>query len=113
MWPLTVLGMNACPAPSGGTGTGEGSSSFQVHPGHPFGGLLLTGERERTALAMCDCGAVLSRAKAVFATCSECSGTGDRRAEVPCHRCGGSGEVVDHAALEWERADDETEGATW
>src|SRR5680860_1090835 len=64
----TVLGMNAWP----GSGRGTGISSFQVHPGHPFGGLLLTGEHERTALAMCECGAVLSWAKAVFATCSEC-----------------------------------------
>jgi hypothetical protein len=80
---------------------------------HPFGGLLLTSEHGRSALAMCDCGAVLGRAKAVFATCSECNGTGDRRTDVTCQRCGGSGEEVDHAALERQRADDETEGATW
>ncbi|MGH2775297.1 MAG: hypothetical protein ACRDJT_07685 [Actinomycetota bacterium] len=105
--------MSSYSTAGGGEGSGEGSGSFQVHPGHSFGGLLLTGKHERTAVALCGCGAVLSRAKAVFTTCSECSGTGDRRADVQCLRCGGTGEVVDHAALEWRRADDETEEATW
>ena len=109
----TVLGVSSGSAPSGGEKAREGTGSFQVHPGHPFGGLLLTGENERTAVATCSCGAVLSRAEAVFATCVQCGGTGKREAEGPCLRCGGSGEVVDHAALEWRRADEDTEGATW
>ena len=107
----SVLGMTSTSAPGGDEGTRGGSGSFQVHLDHPFGGLLLTGEHERNAVALCGCGVVLSRAKAVFIPCTECDGTGEQRAEV-CRRCAGSGEVVDHAALEW-RTNEETEGATW
>jgi hypothetical protein len=78
----------------------EGIASFQVHPGHPFEGMLLTG-RQHTVAAMCSCGAVLCWADAVFASCLECDGTGIDTTEGSCLRCGGSGEVVDHAALQW------------
>jgi hypothetical protein len=104
--------MSPLSAAHGGEGDGEGKGPFQVHPGHPFGGLLLT-DHERTAVAICGCGGVLGRAEAVFKPCSECAGTGGTGGEAPCRRCGGTGEVVDHAALEWRRAGDETGGATW
>jgi hypothetical protein len=78
----------------------EEIASFRVHPGHPFEGMLLTGRRSIVA-AMCSCGAVLCWADAVFASCEQCDGTGIDSTEGPCLRCGGSGEVVDHAALEW------------
>lgn len=79
--------------------TGEtGVPPFHVHPGHPFEGFELL-EREGGApvlLARCSCGEVLDTAQARFARCPACHGAG--RA---CTRCGGTGRVIDHAALEW------------
>jgi hypothetical protein len=89
----------------------EESASFRVHPGHPFEGMLVTGRRS-TVAAMCSCGAVLGWADAVFASCSECDGTGIDTTEGLCLRCGGSGEVVDHAALEWRPPNDGLKGGT-
>jgi hypothetical protein len=92
----------------------DGIGSFQVHPGHLFGGMLITGEGRRTIAAMCGCGEVLCWAEAVFASCSECGGTGFGQTEGgSCLRCGGSGEIVEHAALDWRPGNDETEGAAW
>jgi hypothetical protein len=48
-------------------------------------------------VARCECGEVLDVAEARFAGCPECAGRG-------CLRCGGTGRVVDHAALEWRSA---------
>ena len=39
---------------------------------------------------------VLDVAEARFARCPDCAGGGGG-----CARCGGSGRIVDHAALEW------------
>ncbi len=80
---------------------------FHVHRGHEFEGFRI--ERGGTVLvARCACGAVLDVAGAAFAPCRECSGQG-------CSRCGGSGEVVDHAALVWraleEREDEDGDDA--
>jgi DnaJ-class molecular chaperone len=75
--------------------------------------MVISGGRGRTVSAMCSCGAVLCWAEAVFVSCSECDGTGVGRSKGPCLRCGGSGEVVDHTALEWQRAGRETKGAAW
>jgi hypothetical protein len=47
-------------------------------------------------VARCECGAALDVAAAVFVGCPRCSGRAGG-----CRRCGGTGEVVDHAALEW------------
>lgn len=74
----------------------EGAPAFHVHPGHSFEGFeLVEGPEGRPMLqARCDCGEVLDVAEARFAPCPECAGHG-------CARCGDSGRVVDHAALEW------------
>ena len=47
--------------------------------------------------AICACGATLDVAAAVFAACPQCDGAGS------CSRCGGTGAVVDHAALAWRQ----------
>jgi hypothetical protein len=76
----------------------EGVPGFHVHPGHAFEGFELV-ERAKarpSLLARCGCGAVLDIADAVFARCPECLGR-----DTACPRCGGTGRVVDHAALEW------------
>lgn len=70
-----------------------GIGSFHVHRGHAFEGFEL---RTDVLAALCSCGALLDYATAVFAACTECAGSGQ-----PCFRCGGSGAIVDHAALEW------------
>lgn len=70
-----------------------GMGSFHVHRGHAFEGFEL---RTDVLAALCSCGALLDCATAVFAACTECEGSGQ-----PCLRCGGSGAIVDHAALEW------------
>lgn len=72
----------------------EGTGSFHVHRRHAFEGFKLVGE---VLEARCTCGAVLDVADAAYADCPECDG------EPRCLRCGGSGAVVDHAALEWRR----------
>jgi hypothetical protein len=85
--------------------------SFHVHPGHGFEGfeIIDRGTRGEIVVARCACGAVLDVADASFAQCSECEGSGARRATSvtasaacgACMRCGGTGRVVDHAALTW------------
>jgi hypothetical protein len=72
-----------------------------VHPGHLFEGFeLIEGAGEAALLlARCSCGAVLDSAEAQFALCLACEG-GDGL----CTRCGGTGRVVDHAALAWRTA---------
>ena len=72
----------------------SGIGSFHVHRGHAFEGFELRPDGYLAAL--CSCGATLDVARAVFTTCPDCLG-------VACPRCGGSGSVVDHAALEWRR----------
>jgi hypothetical protein len=77
---------------------GIGIPPFHVHPGHAFEGFELL-ERAGAGpmlLARCDCGAVLDVAEARFARCPDCSGGGGA-----CKHCGGTGRIVDHAALEW------------
>ncbi len=69
-----------------------GVGSFHVHRGHAFEGFELRGE---TLVALCACGETLDVASAAYTRCPECDG------EAACRRCGGSGAVVDHAALEW------------
>ncbi len=69
----------------------RGTGSFNVHRGHAFEGFDLTGGLVR---ARCACGVVLDVAEPAFAECPDC--TGPR-----CSRCGGTGAVVDHAALAW------------
>ena len=78
----------------------EGVPAFHVHPGHAFEGFeLVAGPDGRSMLqARCDCGEVLDVAEARFDACPECPGRG-------CVRCGGTGRIVDHAALEWRPSD--------
>jgi hypothetical protein len=78
--------------------SGNGIPPFHVHPGHAFEGFELVERPDGppTMLARCDCGAVLDLADALFARCPVCFGR-----ETTCTRCGGTGRVVDHAALEW------------
>ena len=70
---------------------GSGVGSFNVHRGHAFEGFELSGGLLRTR---CACGVVLDVAEPAYAECPDCRG--DR-----CLRCGGTGAVIDHAALEW------------
>ncbi len=74
---------------------GAGIGSFHVHDGHAFEGFEL---QHDMLAALCSCGAMLDSATAVFTRCTECAGRG-----VACVRCGNSGVIVDHAALEWRR----------
>jgi hypothetical protein len=63
-----------------------------VHALHAFEGFEI---EDDTIVVRCDCGAILGTSPAAFRPCPECSGG---RA---CARCGGTGEVVDHARLSW------------
>ncbi len=78
----------------------EGIGAFHVHRGHALEGFELVGD---LLVARCDCGETLDVADAAFARCDDCGGTGGHG----CRRCGGTGFVIDHAALEW-RAPDES-----
>jgi hypothetical protein len=70
---------------------------WRLHPDHAFGGMEIVDSVVPPAIvARCECGAALDVAIAVFATCPRCSGRAGG-----CRRCGDTGEVVDHAALEW------------
>lgn len=71
---------------------------FHVHAGHAFEGLELVGRPDGSSvlIASCECGAVLDVADARFAVCPRCRGR-----DSTCPRCDGSGQVIDHAALEW------------
>jgi hypothetical protein len=71
---------------------------FHVHPGHLFEGFELAGRPDEppVLLARCSCGEVLDTAPARFVRCPQCDGRGSE-----CIRCGGTGTVIDHAALEW------------
>jgi hypothetical protein len=80
----------------------EGLGSFHVHPGHAFEGFEL--RRDRLLAALCECGATLDVADAAFAPCPECGGR-----SVGCLRCGGTGSIIDHSALDWRLPP--TEGA--
>jgi hypothetical protein len=71
-----------------------GIPPFHVHRGHDFEGFELV---ETLLLARCSCGAVLDVADAHFSACPDCVGQG------ACPRCGGTGRVIDHAALEWRQ----------
>ena len=75
---------------------------FHVHRGHDFEGFRIE-ERQGCVIlvARCTCGEVLDVADGVLAPCPECNGRRD------CVRCGGTGLVVDHAALEWRLPDKE------
>jgi hypothetical protein len=70
---------------------------FHVHAGHAFEGFELVERAGETPLllARCECSAVLDVAEARFAGCPDCSGEGG------CGRGGGTGGIVDHAALQW------------
>lgn len=80
----------------------QGVSPFHVHPGHAFEGFELVQDSGGSPLllARCDCGAVLDVAQARFMPCPDCRAqtAGGSR----CARCGGSGRVIDHAALQWQ-----------
>jgi hypothetical protein len=81
-----------------GSPSTQGVPPFHVHPGHAFEGfeLLQRPDAAPVLLARCECGTVLDVADAVFARCPDCS-----RRDPTCPRCGGTGRVIDHAALEW------------
>jgi hypothetical protein len=82
----TILGM-----PPAGIG------SFHVHRGHEFEGFQIEPHGGRPLLvARCRCGERLDVAEAAFAPCPDCAG-----AVRTCVRCGGTGRVIDHAALRW------------
>jgi hypothetical protein len=82
-----------------------GVSAFHVHRGHRFEGFEIVDRSGLTMLvSRCDCGRVLDIADAAFEPCPACTGA------VGCFRCGGTGIVVDHAALSW-RLPSEKEGA--
>ena len=71
---------------------------LRLHRDHAFGGMEIIDSAPRAIVARCECGALLDVAEATLDTCPDCLGEpGD------CLRCGGTGEVVDHAALEWRR----------
>ena len=76
----------------------SGVPAFHVHHGHLFEGfeLVESAGEPPVLLARCSCGEVLDTAAARFASCPACGGS-----HRPCARCGGTGRVVDHAALEW------------
>jgi hypothetical protein len=78
------------------TAIGDGVPAFHVHPGHAFEGFELVEGPDGPPMlvARCHCGEVLDVAEARFALCPECAGRG-------CMRCGATGRIVDHAALEW------------
>jgi hypothetical protein len=80
-----------------------GVPPFHVHAGHAFEGFELVSRVDGPPLllARCDCGEVLDVADARFIGCPDCRGK-----DPVCTRCGGSGEIVDHAALEWRRPDE-------
>jgi hypothetical protein len=88
-------------ASSSGSGTG-GVPAFHVHPGHAFAGFELVNGTDGISVlvARCDCGEVLDVADAQFMECPDCSGQ-----DAGCMRCGGSRQVVDHAALQWRPRD--------
>ena len=77
----------------------HGIPPFHVHPGHAFQGFELVERQDASPvlLAHCDCGAVLDVAVARFTPCPDCT-----RGDPACMRCGGTGRVVDHTALEWQ-----------
>jgi hypothetical protein len=83
---------------SDSTGSPDGIPPFHLHPGHSLDGFELVEppKGEPVLLARCSCGEVLDVADARFARCAECLGRDDA-----CARCGGTGRVVDHAALQW------------
>jgi hypothetical protein len=82
------------------TGSSGGIPAFHVHPGHTFEGFELVERPAGTPMlvARCHCGEVLDVAEARFAACPACAGTA-------CVRCGGTGRIVDHSALEWRLPD--------
>jgi hypothetical protein len=84
----------------GSTDSSGGVPTFHVHPGHAFEGFELVENPGGTSMlvARCHCGEVLDVAEARFALCRACAGSG-------CVRCGGTGRIVDHAALEWRLPD--------
>jgi hypothetical protein len=73
-----------------------GIGPFHVHRGHSFEGFEL--RPDGVLAALCACGETLDVAAAAFAPCPGCAG-GD------CRRCGGTGVVIDHAALAWHLPD--------
>jgi hypothetical protein len=82
---------------------GDALGPFHVHRGHDFEGFQIEWWQGRAILlARCACGTVLDAADAAFAHCPDCDADG--RA---CVRCGGTGQVIDHAALRWRLPDEE------
>jgi hypothetical protein len=77
-----------------GPAMGRGIGSFNVHRGHAFEGFEVVDGLVR---AFCACGVVLDVAEPAYADCPDCP---DCRGDS-CSRCGGTGLVTDHAALEW------------
>jgi hypothetical protein len=78
------------------------SPFFAVHVDHDFEGFEIVRDRGRDVLvARCGCGEILDTAEAVFRICPECGPEARARAASACGRCGGSGQIVDHARLTW------------
>jgi hypothetical protein len=85
----------------GASATENSLGPFHVHRGHDFEGFHIEERHGAVVLtARCACGTVLDMADGVFGSCPDCEG---KRA---CARCGGTGLVVDHAALEWRLPDE-------
>jgi hypothetical protein len=76
--------------------TKDSLGPFHVHRGHDFEGFHIQ-ERGGAVvfITRCACGEVLDVADGAFGGCPECEG------DPSCSRCGGTGLVIDHAALEW------------
>jgi hypothetical protein len=75
---------------------------LRLHRDHAFGGMeIVESAVPRAIVARCECGVALDVAEAVFGVCPECSNEGSG-----CRRCAGTREIVDHAALEWQRPEE-------
>jgi hypothetical protein len=86
--------------------TKDSLGPFHVHRGHDFEGFHIEEQLVAVVLvARCTCGEVLDVADGAFGPCPECEG------ERPCPRCGGTGLVIDHAALEWRLPEEEERDA--
>jgi hypothetical protein len=75
---------------------------LRLHGDHAFGGMeIVESVGPRAIVARCECGVALDVAEAVFGVCPQCSSGGSG-----CRRCAGTREIVDHAALEWQRPEE-------
>jgi len=87
-----------------GVAAAEALGPFHIHRGHDFEGFRIEERLGVVVLsAECECGEVLDLADAAFERCPVCLGEG----AADCRRCGGTGLVIDHAALHWRLPDGE------